>query len=71
MESERIFTTVAGIGSGLASRIHKDLGIESLADLHAAAYDGRLASLPNFGRKRLQINSRIPCMPLWSSLWSR
>ena len=52
--SERIFTTVAEIGPKLALRIHEELGIGSLAELNAAAWDGRLASLPGMGAKRVQ-----------------
>ena len=51
---ERVFTTVPGIGPKLAGRIHENLDIESLADLHAAAIDGRLASVPGFGSKRVR-----------------
>jgi hypothetical protein len=51
---ERIFTTVAEIGPKLAARIHEELGLHSLAGLEAAAWDGRLASLPGMGAKRVQ-----------------
>ena len=50
----RIFTTVPDIGAKLARRIHEELGIESLAELQAAAWDGRLARLPGLGKKRIQ-----------------
>ena len=50
---ERIFATVANIGPGLAHRIHEHLGIESLAELEAAANDGRLGHVPGMGRKRI------------------
>ena len=45
--------SVSGIGRVLANRLHDDLGIETLADLEAAAHDGRLAALAGFGPKRL------------------
>lgn len=51
---ERIFTTVADIGPRLAQRIHERLGIETLAELQAAAWDGRLTQVPGMGRKRVQ-----------------
>jgi hypothetical protein len=51
---ERMFATVPGIGHELAARIHEELGIETLADLEAAAYDGRLARVPGLGPKRLR-----------------
>jgi len=52
--AERLFSTVPGIGPELAERIHEELGIETLADLEAAAQDGRLGRIRGFGPKRLQ-----------------
>jgi hypothetical protein len=51
---ERLFATVPNIGKALARRIHDELGIETLAELEAAANDGRLAQVPGMGSKRLQ-----------------
>lgn len=51
---ELLFATVPGIGRQLASLIHEELGIETLAELQAAAYDGRLARVPGMGPKRLR-----------------
>jgi Holliday junction resolvasome RuvABC DNA-binding subunit len=51
---ERVLTTVPGIGPRTAERIHDELGIDTLAELEAAAYDGRLASLPGMGAKRVR-----------------
>jgi hypothetical protein len=51
---EALLATVAGIGPGLAARIHHELGIESLEELELAAYDGRLGALAGFGPKRVQ-----------------
>lgn len=51
---ERVLTTVPGIGAELAERIHDELGIETLADLEIAAYDGRLSQVPGFGLKRIE-----------------
>jgi hypothetical protein len=53
-EPEDILATVLGIGPELAHRIHEQIGVESLLDLEAAAYDGRLAQVPGFGQKRLR-----------------
>jgi hypothetical protein len=50
---ERVLATVPGIGRGLAARIHEQLSIETLAELEAAAYDGRLDQVPGFGRRRV------------------
>lgn len=50
----RILTTVADIGPKLAERIHHELGIESLAELEAASWDGRLARVPGMGQKRIR-----------------
>jgi putative hydrolase len=52
--AERMFATVPSIGPETAARIHEELGIETLADLEAAAYDGRLRRVPGMGPKRIQ-----------------
>jgi predicted flap endonuclease-1-like 5' DNA nuclease len=52
---ERLFRTITGIGPELATRIHEHLGIESLTDLEAAAYDGRLARIPGMGQRRIRV----------------
>ena len=51
---QRVLATVPGIGPKLAGRIYDELGVETLEDLEAAAYDGRLEQLEGFGRKRVQ-----------------
>jgi len=48
-----LLASVPGIGSVLADRLHEELGLETLADLEAAAHDGRLETLAGFGAKRL------------------
>lgn len=53
-DPEALFRTLPGIGPELAERIHHELHVDSLEDLEAAAYDGRLASTPGFGAKRLE-----------------
>ena len=50
---EDLFTTVPGIGEGLAQRIHESLGVETLEDLEVAAHDGRLESVRGIGRRRI------------------
>jgi hypothetical protein len=52
--AEQMFATVADIGPKLAARIHETLGIETLAELEAAAGAGRLAAVPGMGEKRIQ-----------------
>jgi hypothetical protein len=52
-EPESLFMTVPGVGPVLAQRLHDELGIDSLEDLEAAAYDGRLQKLPGIGDKRV------------------
>ena len=51
---EEKIATVPGIGPKTAARIHQSLGISTLAELQAAAYDGRLAQVPGMGTKRLR-----------------
>jgi hypothetical protein len=51
---ERMFATVPDIGPKLARRLHDELGIETLAELEAAANDGRLGKLRGMGKKRVQ-----------------
>lgn len=48
-----LLASVPGIGRVLADRLHEDLGLETLADLEAAAHDGRLETVAGFGAKRL------------------
>jgi hypothetical protein len=45
--------SVPGIGRVLAERLHDELGLETLANLEAAAHDGRLETIDGFGPKRL------------------
>src|SRR5690242_10303259 len=42
---------IPGLGVAKVRQIHESLAIESLAELEAAAADGRLAALPRFGTK--------------------
>lgn len=53
-EPARVLATVPGIGPELATRIHNQLGVETLLELEAAAYDGRLDQVPGFGAGRLR-----------------
>jgi hypothetical protein len=48
-----LLQSVPGIGRRLADRLHEELGLETLADLEAAAHDGRLETMTGFGDKRL------------------
>jgi hypothetical protein len=52
---EDILATVPGLGRTLAARIHDALGVESLAELQAAAHDGRLATVRGLGRGRVRM----------------
>jgi DNA polymerase (family 10) len=45
--------SVPGIGPKLAERLHDELAIETLEELEAAAWDGRLVRLAGFGDRRL------------------
>jgi DNA polymerase (family X) len=52
LEPEQLFRLVPGIGPELAKRIHETLDIDTLESLELAAYDGRLAKVPNIGPRR-------------------
>jgi hypothetical protein len=52
-EPVSLLATVPGVGEGLAERLHESLGINTLEELEEAAHDGRLASVPGFGPKRI------------------
>ena len=45
---------LSGLGVARIKAIHQKLGVESLADLEAAARDGRLAGLPGFGPRTVE-----------------
>jgi hypothetical protein len=51
---EDLFTTLPGVGEGLARRLHAELGAETLEELELAAHDGRLDALPGFGPRRVR-----------------
>ena len=49
----KLLESIPGIGPALAERLHRELGIDSLADLEAAAHDGRLVDIGGIGPKKL------------------
>jgi len=51
-EPEKLLQSVAGIGPGLARRIHDALHVDTLEQLEAAAHDGRLEGLSGVGVRR-------------------
>jgi len=48
-----LLASVPGIGKVLATRLHHDLGIDTLEELETAAHDGRLTDLAGIGEKKL------------------
>lgn len=48
-----LLTSVPGIGTTFAWKLHDELGLESLEDLETAAHDGRLETVAGLGAKRL------------------
>lgn len=54
LQPESLLQTVPGIGPALAQRIHDDLHVDTLEELEATAYDGRLEGLPGIGGRKLQ-----------------
>ena len=53
LQPEQLFQTLPGIGPELAARIHGELHIDTLEALELAAHDGRLASVPGLGHRRV------------------
>lgn len=47
-------TQVPGLGTKTAIRLHQELGVDSLQALADVITDGRLASLPRMGKKRVE-----------------
>lgn len=52
---EDAFRRLPGIGDGLARRMVETLGIATLAELERASYDGRLARVKGFGKRRVEM----------------
>lgn len=55
LDPEGLLRSVPGLGPVLAHRIHEALEIDSLEALESAAHDGRLASVPGMGVRRLEM----------------
>lgn len=53
MDPVALLGSVPGIGRVTAERLHRELDIDSLHELEAAAHDGRLADVAGIGKKRL------------------
>lgn len=71
MDPTEILMSVPGIGRVQAERLHRDLGIDTLEDLEAAAHDGRLATIAGFGAKRIagivdSLASRLGRVRAWA-----
>ena len=47
----RPLMAVPGVGPKMAARVYRELNIDTIEDLEAAALDGRLAGLPRMGEK--------------------
>ena len=54
MDPIGLLTSIPGLGSALAHRLHDDLQIETLEQLEMAAHDGRLTDIEGVGPKKLQ-----------------
>lgn len=54
LDPEALLQTVPGIGPALASRIHDELHVDTLEELEAAAWDGRLEGLSGIGERKLR-----------------
>lgn len=54
LDPEALLQTVPNLGPVLAARIHGELHIDTLEQLEAAAWDGRLERVPGVGERKLQ-----------------
>lgn len=54
MDPEQLFQTVPTIGPAIARQLHRELHLETLEALEAAAVDGRLATLKGIGPRRVR-----------------
>ncbi len=52
-DPEQLLSTIPGIGEKTASRLHQELGVDTLEELETAAHDGRLKAFGGFGPKKL------------------
>jgi DNA polymerase (family X) len=52
---EALFRAIPGIGPELAKRLHEEVGVDTLAALETAAHQGRLASVPGIGHRRVAL----------------
>jgi hypothetical protein len=55
LDPEQLLRSVPGVGPVLAGRIHEALQIDSLEALESAAHDGRLATVPGMGGRRVEM----------------
>jgi putative hydrolase len=53
LDPVHLFCTVPGIGPKMAEQIHETLHIDTLEALEAAAWDGRLETVPGIGVRRI------------------
>ena len=52
LDAEELFRMIPGVGPELASRLHCELGVDTLEQLEIAAHDGRLERLRGLGPRR-------------------
>lgn len=52
LDAEQLFRMIPGLGPELASRIHADLGVDTLEQLEMSAHDGRLECVRGVGPRR-------------------
>ncbi|MBI2822882.1 MAG: DNA-binding protein [Acidobacteria bacterium] len=53
LDAVHLFQAIPGVGPRLAQRIYDKLELDTLEGLEAAAYDGRLKSVPGMGARRI------------------
>jgi Holliday junction resolvasome RuvABC DNA-binding subunit len=55
LDPEKLFRAIPGVGPSMARRIHDELHVDTLEALEMAAHDGRLATVPGIGPRRVAI----------------
>jgi DNA polymerase/3'-5' exonuclease PolX len=69
LDPTSLFASVPGIGRPLARRLVAELGVQTLAELERACYDGRARALAGMGPRRLRaLRMQLNTLLQWAAL---